>query len=178
MDQVFNIPELLENILMRLPITTVLVNVQRVCKLWRDTVQQSSALQRALYFNPKQLSRSGQKSQIRHVNPYGDLISTKEHSNRTYAFDRADASWRHMLIVQPPVPMRLFRYTKTLRFQEIHSKEILETVHQVFDNLTFGEVEDLMKGSRMDVIVETSSCLYWKTSAFEYEIDELHWTTA
>ncbi|KAI9712315.1 MAG: hypothetical protein M1820_001528 [Bogoriella megaspora] len=50
-DQVIVIPELLERILLQLPLRKILV-VQRVCKLWLSVVTESYELQTALFLKP------------------------------------------------------------------------------------------------------------------------------
>ena len=46
-----HIPELVENILLQMPLDKILL-AQRVSRTWRDTIQQSPDLQRALFFKP------------------------------------------------------------------------------------------------------------------------------
>ncbi|KID76069.1 uncharacterized protein G6M90_00g078680 [Metarhizium brunneum] len=50
MERVLSLPELLENILLHLDMTTLLVSVQRVSKAWNKTIACSPALQRKLFF--------------------------------------------------------------------------------------------------------------------------------
>uniref|UniRef100_A0A1Y1NBE9 F-box domain-containing protein n=1 Tax=Photinus pyralis TaxID=7054 RepID=A0A1Y1NBE9_PHOPY len=50
MERVLSPPELLENILLHLDMTTLLVSVQRVSKAWNNTIACSTALQQKLFF--------------------------------------------------------------------------------------------------------------------------------
>lgn len=50
MERVLSLPELLENILLHLDMTTLLVSVQRVSKAWNKTIACSPALQQKLFF--------------------------------------------------------------------------------------------------------------------------------
>ncbi|KAK4546090.1 hypothetical protein LTR36_002227 [Oleoguttula mirabilis] len=49
---VFNVPELLEAILLLMPIKALLTKADRVCRQWHATIQASPKLQRALFFQP------------------------------------------------------------------------------------------------------------------------------
>jgi hypothetical protein len=178
MDQFFGITELFEQVLLQLPIKDLLLNAQRVSKAWRNTVKRSTSLQRALFLAPDIDDNHSTNRSLIQLNPFGDLISIKEHTNRTAAFDYSEASWRRMLILQPPVPMRLYQDCRTMRFSYFTLGTTLETTSHLFTGLTFGDVEQAMQGRRMNVIVETDDIVYWRTAAFEHEVDQLHWTTA
>lgn len=52
----FHIPELLEAILIELPVKDLLLG-QRVCKTWRGAIETSSRLQKALFFVPESSKR-------------------------------------------------------------------------------------------------------------------------
>lgn len=52
--QAFATPELLEAILLRVDMRTVLVSAQRVCQYWRELISQSSQLREHLYLKPRQ----------------------------------------------------------------------------------------------------------------------------
>lgn len=186
MEKALAIPELLEAILLHLPIIDILVNAQRVCKTWHDCVEGSTPLQRTLFLRPD-LPPIGNRSSngectvdlsLRRVNSFGDLISIKEHTNRTAAFDRPGASWRSMLIIQPPVPMISRRDARTMRFSDVHNQSGLPKYGQVFSALTFGHVEMAMGKESLHVRVQVGGTIYWMTAAFQYDVDQLHWTTA
>ncbi|KAK5681486.1 hypothetical protein LTS10_006017 [Elasticomyces elasticus] len=50
-DRLFGVAELLENVLLGLPLRDLLLS-QRVCRTWRGNVKQSSMIQRALFLKP------------------------------------------------------------------------------------------------------------------------------
>ncbi|KAK5124041.1 hypothetical protein LTR85_002238 [Meristemomyces frigidus] len=52
MDKALKTPELLEAILLQLPIRDVLLNAPLVCKHWQTTITDSPRLQQALFFKP------------------------------------------------------------------------------------------------------------------------------
>ncbi len=53
-EKVFAIPELLETILLQLPIRDLLVDAQRICCSFQTAIKSSPALQEALFFRPQQ----------------------------------------------------------------------------------------------------------------------------
>ncbi len=178
MNHVFGITELFEQVLLHLPIERLLVYAQLVSKHWRNTILQSPALQERLFL--RRIRRPYRASDYIRLNLFGELISFKEHTNRTAAFEYPEACWRRMLIIQPPVPMSLERDSKTIRFscfasssRDGNGKERA----RVYPALTFGDVEEAMQGTRMNVIVETNHLVYWRTAAFEPENGQLHWST-
>jgi hypothetical protein len=111
------VPEILEAILLQLPIQYLLVNAQRVSHTWKTAIESSSLLQQALFFQP-----SSTKLQI--FNPLLEkafppwfrekpehnvlrgpkLVAALPWGGDTDAqkvFMCADASWRKMLPCQP-----------------------------------------------------------------------------
>lgn len=135
MDAVPDIPELLENILLNLPIRDLLL-AQRVNKTFQATILGSSKLQQALFLKPlagKFLyyqppprapllwleSPEDPMHHTVHGNPffyhvYGDVTSAKDSpaSPKSDAIQRPEASWRRMLVSQPliitPTPRKVF----------------------------------------------------------------------
>ncbi|KAJ7916298.1 hypothetical protein B0H13DRAFT_1998205, partial [Mycena leptocephala] len=83
-------PELLELTLSHLPMRDLLVTAPRVSKTWQATTL-CPTLQRALFFQP---------------DPPGSerSIMSMPCSKAPDAFKRPEASWRRMLVTQPPVP--------------------------------------------------------------------------
>jgi hypothetical protein len=118
---VLNTPELLTQILLCLPLRSLL-HAQRISHHWRDLILHSPSLQSALYFRPlpsaccpslpvhnpllastfapwfidlRLLDPSG-------VWPFCKAFPQLPWTQAPEAFRRADASWRDMLVVQPP----------------------------------------------------------------------------
>ncbi|KXJ97080.1 hypothetical protein Micbo1qcDRAFT_229831 [Microdochium bolleyi] len=133
MDHTLAIPELLENILLHLDIRTLLVAAQRVDTTWNLMINTSPRIQKTIFFAPddsipasapvfNQLfidtfpfcfdqllqtsdlalpisSRSNDTSTLGAAPfPLSTHITSKAH-----AFSRPEASWRRMLIQQPPL---------------------------------------------------------------------------
>lgn len=114
------IPELLEPILLSLDMRTLLTSALRVCRQWRDLIQGSILLQRALYF---ECEKKPEESYEVEFNPllvelfpilfdfdgvttrgFNDLaVEALPIGRRRVAFYRRNASWRRMHIRQPPV---------------------------------------------------------------------------
>ena len=118
---VFTTPELLEPILLSLDMRCLLTSALRVCRQWRDLIQGSILLQRALFFECEgKLAGSHEIT----FNPllvelfpilfdfagtpdprgFNDLaVEALPIGRRRVAFYRRDASWRRMHMSQPPV---------------------------------------------------------------------------
>lgn len=130
--QIFLIPEVLEQVLVKLDATTLLLS-QRVCHLWNSLIKTSPTLQRALFFRPERQSPTEEHNPRRTTNPFMDKLlkyfvsnfrsvnSTQDSSNwlrpfmplqttnyprlgRNHPYSRPEASWREMLLDQPPTP--------------------------------------------------------------------------
>ncbi|KAJ5898840.1 hypothetical protein N7495_003584 [Penicillium taxi] len=116
MNKVLDTPEVLEMILGRLDMRTLLVSAQRVCRNWMNLIRASPSLQMVLFFTSINGSEWG-KEKI--PNPllawafpsifpgddnfsFANLIMTKDDSSMA-RFIRKDASWRKMLVQQPPI---------------------------------------------------------------------------
>jgi hypothetical protein len=115
-DQALAVPEILESILLQVPLPDLLVNAQRVNHAWKRAIDSSPPLQQALFLQPATL-RPDEKP---YFNPclqkafppwfevearYG---SGDEHglnklpwTKNQAAFSRKEASWRKMLPIQP-----------------------------------------------------------------------------
>ena len=125
MDSVFRTPELMEKILLELPIKDVLLS-QRVSSTFKNTITDSPRLQQALFLKPlpgKPLSiRNDEKTAQWAEGPrdrncfsviknpwYHDFAKYYERSNpdrmrnAPERITRPEASWRHMLVSQHPV---------------------------------------------------------------------------
>lgn len=119
--QVFSIPEIFELILLQLDNRTLLTVAQLICHTWTTFIQESAAIQWALCFKPvtNPRSRTWQNPLLAEVFPSIFSSSTPEvKSNISFTFKtfdmlrtpekceaymRPDASWRYMLVQQPPL---------------------------------------------------------------------------
>jgi hypothetical protein len=119
METAFTVPEILEQILLRLDMRTLLTSAQRVCVRWRNMIAESLIIQQALFFKPVQNASSA--FPFKTPNPLlAELFAPWFISGRTHAlspqdmpmaadgrnkaaFLRGDASWQRMLVRQPPV---------------------------------------------------------------------------
>ncbi|GAT30251.1 hypothetical protein RIB2604_03302280 [Aspergillus luchuensis] len=125
------IPELLEMILLQLDMRTLLVSAQRVCRAWHTLIKDSSSLQTLLFFKPA-TNAFPTEPRARDMVEDNPLLSyiwhefwRKKVSNlyfpqldphREKVFLREEASWRQMLLRQPPVSlMGVFEYKKSYR---------------------------------------------------------------
>ncbi|KAJ5917420.1 hypothetical protein N7466_010974 [Penicillium verhagenii] len=123
-NQALNTMEILEMILVQTDMRTLLVSAQRVCHKWADLIAHSPSIQKTLFFTPIQESEWGTGIQIfnpiltKTINssfPFNNepdnwqdfrlsaFMMTKDHSG-VAAFTRKNASWRKMLVQQPPTP--------------------------------------------------------------------------
>lgn len=67
--QALAIPEILESILLQLPLLDLLVNAQRVSHTWKRTIDSSPAIQQVLFFQPTTLESN--------QNPHFNLLLQK-----------------------------------------------------------------------------------------------------
>ena len=152
-DQVLALPELLESILLYLPMVDLLLNAQRVARCWEDTIRNSTKLQQALFFSPlnhetKSLSFRVWRShnadlEVRQSDTEADATADWfQHaeiavnpmfphlgrlSRAVWASSRIEpkythkkATWRRMLITQPPVAFSMDR-SSVVSFQDLLS---------------------------------------------------------
>ncbi|PMD32557.1 hypothetical protein L207DRAFT_518480 [Hyaloscypha variabilis F] len=123
-ERAFSIPEVLEAILLNCQPRYLLVDAQRVNRTWHSTVRCSPALQRSLFFEicPRNDNREPEFNPLvsaafppffKH-NPdvEDDAKWTQESLSRMDwnssllkrdAYSRKEASWRQMLVLQPPI---------------------------------------------------------------------------
>ena len=118
LQRVLAIPELFELILLKLPIRQLLIKMPLVSKHWKATIDTSPRLQQALFFQPipyepLQLLTIKEKPTVKAwmrdlsdpyeytvlMNPFA-YINIK---GRDEALERLQASWRRMIVSQPPV---------------------------------------------------------------------------
>lgn len=123
--RVFSIPELLLTILLKLDMRTLLTTAQRIDRRFHDTINHTPAIQKALFFPARK--EAGEKCVdseevvqnpllvelfppwFQEVGPYPTSYEVALTSlpmtvhNALPAFLRREASWRNMLVQQPPV---------------------------------------------------------------------------
>lgn len=93
------IPELLEQILLKVDMTTLL-KLQYVCHFWQNLITGSKAIQQDLFLRPIEL-RPGMQLEPR-FNPLLHEMQRRTTPEKGNAFLRKEASWRRMLIRRPP----------------------------------------------------------------------------
>lgn len=121
MDQAFATVELLELILLEIDTQTLLTSANRVSRYWHNVIQQSVQLQTKLFLRsllvPQQdddnkHNKQGQVSAAICTNTlllsrFQDLLgnnkSPKDNNGDSDKISRPEASWRRMLLQQPPV---------------------------------------------------------------------------
>lgn len=130
--------EVLENILLSLDLQSTLTSAQRVCHSWHDLVSTSPSLQKHLYFQPDWQRRHKHRNpllaklfpgwfpsaepQLERVIEHGIIESgylgsesdfenlTLAQPDKNASFMWKNASWRRMLVQQPPIlDLAIFR---------------------------------------------------------------------
>lgn len=123
--------EILELILLQLDMRTLLTSAQRVCRLWADLIKKSLYIQEALFLAPVRDNNTNAVAVDKVRNPLlvEAFPSIFQNTNTTSAYEeeendvftltsfdmilnpekkeaylRPGASWRHMLVQQPPIP--------------------------------------------------------------------------
>ncbi|RYP69404.1 hypothetical protein DL770_008241 [Monosporascus sp. CRB-9-2] len=116
--QVLDTTELLEAILLKLDIRTVILSAQLVNRQWHDLITKSPAIQQAIFFKPVEATNGaplrnplltelfppffGGENEMRFaIDAFEELAMARQ--ERLAAFRREGASWRRMLVQQPPV---------------------------------------------------------------------------
>ena len=175
MEEVIHIPELLQSILILLPLRSLLLS-QRVCRTFKLLIDSSPSLQRALYFRPAP-SASFRRQERNHLlaevfapwfpsttrpvtgmrrrdlrNPdwnssnrpgthteRQDLRNLDWNSSdeKREAYMRSGASWRRMLVAQPPL-------RKLAVYRGVHAKldDSLDRAEVTCDGITMGLLVD------------------------------------
>ncbi|KAI9151371.1 hypothetical protein HJFPF1_08573 [Paramyrothecium foliicola] len=158
LENVLNTPELMLNILLNVDMRTLLTSVPRVCRQWHKLTGGSTPIQKALYLKPDF------DATPRHINPLlakafpgfvgeGKLkhLNTSEFSNISLAaegnkelFMRKDASWRKMLISQPPA--RALGNVKIKDTQVAYPSKALDRIRRddFPEGLRMGKLYDLL----------------------------------
>lgn len=163
-DRALLMPEVVELILLQLPLQDLLVNAQRVNHLFHDLIASSRCLQQALFFRPTQASSHGEMHpnslleknfppwfegiwmnlKYRLLSHHKKFMSLDWNSNKAKAeaYARKEASWRRMLVAQPPVHDLIVK---------IHAQEMIGAPNQsrgelkLNDGLRMGLLYDLVQ---------------------------------
>lgn len=154
--QAFSIPEIFELILLKLDNRTLLTTAQLICRTWTTFIQESAAIQWALCFKsvtnphlptwqnpllaeafPSIFSSSTPevKSNIRFTYDTFDMF---RHPEKFEAYMRPEASWRYMLVQQPPLTtLSLLRSSAGHGGQFFYRYETLVRSTFVIDHLSY-----------------------------------------
>ncbi|KAF9063713.1 hypothetical protein BDP27DRAFT_1426627 [Rhodocollybia butyracea] len=128
---VFDIPELLDAILCQVDIRTLLVDAQLVSRHWHDIITHSPSIQQVLYLHPKQSTacepiENPFLAELFPSEPY-DSGFHRAAATKPDVFLRKCATWRSMLVTQPPV-LRLHAWKHDwgtgagdIKFEELES---------------------------------------------------------
>jgi hypothetical protein len=163
-DKVWSIPEVVEAIFFELLPRDLLVNAQRVSRDWNNTIKSSPVLQKRLFFQP------GPKDQLREPKLNALLrenfpaFFTRANDTDRYdrkwpqeilsdadwnsspkkidAYSRKEASWRKMLVAQPPVTTTKVIKTTSDLGQDDRTEGKLSTP----DGLRMGTLYDFVEG--------------------------------
>ncbi|KAL4931805.1 uncharacterized protein BDV17DRAFT_255362 [Aspergillus undulatus] len=126
-------PEVLELVLVQTDMRTLLTSAQRVCRAWFNLIRTSPSIQKALFFTPMNESEVGSEKTLnpllieafpavfpdknrskRYQFSFFDMAITRDAATMNQ-FLRKDASWRRMLVQQPPVAdVGLFHITHAM----------------------------------------------------------------
>ncbi|KAF3386752.1 hypothetical protein F1880_000755 [Penicillium rolfsii] len=181
---VLSTPEILEMILVQTDIRTLLTSAQRVCRDWLNLITTSPSIQKALYFAPTNVSEEEPNEKT--LNPllmekfhfifpskdrpdsysfdFSDLQWTKDSSSLT-PMVRADASWRKMLVQQPPISeLGFFGVFHAKRGDSARCSKIAaqERKQDKCKGLRMGRLFDILLFARhVHFSVGTTTRIYW-----------------
>jgi hypothetical protein len=118
-EKVISTAELLELILLQLDLRTLLTAAQRTCRHWNSLIRESPSLQKYLYFAPDESAFKSWNPLLAEAFPpffsqtggsatgFGrftfatfDMI---HYPDKITAYNRKEATWRCMLVQQPPI---------------------------------------------------------------------------
>lgn len=147
--------EILELIFLQLDPQTLLIAAQQTCRAWRGVIHESPSLQRALFLIPsdypekirnpllvKRFPSFFGKTRSRSLLSSLDMITKPD---KLEAYIRPEASWRRMLVQQPPVSVVGLFYTVNGMFvdyreyYEVHvsySCCLIIALYNIFGTLT------------------------------------------
>lgn len=144
--------ELLELILLQLD-TQTLLTAQRTCQTWHRIIQESVAIQKALFFIPMNSSSANIKVQNALLakkfpgffNSNLTLLANVDMLQRPEkleAYIRPEASWRRMLVQQPPIfrigiLVSCFAFSESYTFYELSTREDGLRMEELFEAFLF-----------------------------------------
>ncbi|KAJ7187339.1 hypothetical protein C8R46DRAFT_288082 [Mycena filopes] len=148
-------PELLELILAQLPMRDLLVVAPRVSKTW-NAVTLTPTLQRAVFLrpDPTALSTSPVLNPLlmeifspffapKGSHPSAESITSMQWAGAPEAFRRVDASWRRMLVTQPPVQTLLVRDGCRARGEDFRREATVQCDDASAPGLRMGALYDI-----------------------------------
>lgn len=100
--QAFSITEILEQCLHELPTRDLLAHAPRVCRLWHNTIVGSSLLQEDVFLRPVPANRDRILANSILRPPTNAPVRIQADLGKGFLIPRKEASWRTMLVSQPP----------------------------------------------------------------------------
>ncbi|CAG8381969.1 unnamed protein product [Penicillium salamii] len=161
----FAIPELFELILLNLDTRTLLTKAQLICHTWTSFIQESPAIQWALFFKPEPIGSPWQNPLLAEVFPsiFTSDPDVQSNVNLTFtnfdlilnshkfdAYMRPEASWRRMLVQQPPLST-----LSLLRSSAGHGGQLFYHYEALVSDISSLTAIDLPSGLRMETVFET-----------------------
>jgi hypothetical protein len=176
-DTVFSIPELFEIILACLDVRSLLI-ATGVSQRWRATITGSSRLQRLLFLQPKHqdsdLGRRTQNPLLAETFPpwftpstdfrYNDItaLPMAENAYRKASFMQPLASWRRLLISQPPVyKLGCWMANYSTRGEPPHDFDWQFRILNFPEGLRMGKLYDLTEQWLYHVSMGPSCSIHW-----------------
>ncbi|KAL2823298.1 hypothetical protein BDW59DRAFT_163460 [Aspergillus cavernicola] len=163
MHEIFSIPELVETILLQTDTRSLLTSAQRVCRHWNELIKTSNNLQAALFMK-RTRDRKKFLTQERQMNPlieklWHEFFRRKYQSRtgklppldplRENAYLRQEASWRQMLLHQPPT-YRIGIIETDRIYNDAESAEYTEVVIKMDDSyLRLGHLHEQLVRQRV-----------------------------
>ncbi|KAJ5683039.1 hypothetical protein N7462_006204 [Penicillium macrosclerotiorum] len=158
-DEVFSTPELLELILLHLDPRTLVVSAQRTCQYWNRLIRDSRSLQKALFFLPTDSGPTTRNPLLAEAFPsfflptdtqealdsQAETVETDvvfsffswdmvQHPEKIEAYNRKEASWRRMLVQQPPISdFAFFDSFSARRWTQEFSEQIVRPANLRYD---------------------------------------------
>lgn len=105
-------PEILESILLQVDPYSLLTAAQQTCRTWGGIIHESPSLQKALFFTPDEHPKKVQNPLLvqRFPSFFGKTkwsllpsLDMIKKPGKLGAYVRPEASWRRMLVQQPPI---------------------------------------------------------------------------